>query len=136
MLWTYFPTFVDLVPTPCKWTLFPSGRYFRGPFFRIPFIFIRRLDLAFSNTKQITIVNYPEAHNLRSYCTRARGQQSSFCTRDRVCSERPPFLVFSTIFDDKVDLQIHRNSFTCIGRCTPCRTYRPMPTKSVKYRSR
>jgi len=23
--WTFFPT-------PCKWTLFPSGRYFRGPF--------------------------------------------------------------------------------------------------------
>ena len=34
MLWTYFPTFVDLVPTPCKWTLFPSGRYFRGHFFQ------------------------------------------------------------------------------------------------------
>jgi len=27
--WTFFPTL-------CKWTLFPSGRYFRGPFFRTP----------------------------------------------------------------------------------------------------
>jgi len=28
MLWTYFPTFVALFSYSCKWTLFPSGRFF------------------------------------------------------------------------------------------------------------
>jgi len=41
MLWTYFPSVVALFPTRCKWTLFPSGRffpsgrYFRGLFFQL-----------------------------------------------------------------------------------------------------
>jgi len=39
LLWTYFPTFVDLFPTPCKWTLFPSWRYLRGSFFQ-PWTFL------------------------------------------------------------------------------------------------